>query len=335
MRWLVEHLLQFPLRWKLIGANALLLSAGLVVLLLAPHEQAERMGALAILFLAAVLNVVLVNLALLPLTTIQGVAEAVTRGDYDRRVPTMALADRDADRSRRAFNRLLDHLAAENARVRRLAGEVTQARELERLALAHELREGVAQMLFALTLELGASAREDGEPLTGARARAAYAIANEATEDVRRMAGTLAPAALAELGIRPALETLARRAANDPATPPLSVAVEPSLGQPPELIVLMLYRVAERAVRNIQSHAGATRSSLTLRRSGTVLELEVEDDGAAIDSDSSDVLSAEPGLFGLRELFSQAGGELSFECARGRLGTRVLARIAEPRPAAA
>src|SRR3974390_2054499 len=133
MRPIVRQLLQFPLRWKLIGANALLLCAGLIVLVLAPQQAAERVAALAILTVAAALNVALISLALIPLATIQSVAEAVTHGDYGRRVPPMLLADVDADRSRRAFNRLLDHLAADNARVRKLAGEIAHARELERL----------------------------------------------------------------------------------------------------------------------------------------------------------------------------------------------------------
>jgi signal transduction histidine kinase len=335
MRAFVQYLLQFPLRWKLIGANALLLSAGLIVLLLAPQEAPERVAALAMLFVAAAANVLLVYLALVPLATIQSVAEAVTHGDYDRRVPPMLLADRDADQSRRVFNGLLDHLAADNARVRRLAGEVTHAREVERLALAHELREGVAQLLFALSLELGVTARDDGEPLAGARARAAHALATEAMEDVRRLAGTLAPAALTELGIQPALETLARRAATDRRGPPVDVEVDLTLGQPPEMIALMLYRVAERAVRNVQSHGVTKRASVALRRRGAVFELDVEDDGVGIDPDSPDPLSAEPGLFGLREMLTQAGGDLRFEFVRGVRGTRVLARLSMPRPAAA
>jgi hypothetical protein len=121
MRSVVRRLLQIPLRWKLVGANALLLSAGLIVLLLAPQEAAERWASLAVLFIAAAVNVVLVYLALVPLATIQSVAVAVTEGDYGRRVPAMLLADRDAERSRHVFNGLLDHLAAENARVRRMA----------------------------------------------------------------------------------------------------------------------------------------------------------------------------------------------------------------------
>jgi two-component system, NarL family, sensor kinase len=330
-----RRLLQIPLRWKLVGANALLLSAGLIVLLLSPQQTTERVGGLAILCIAAAVNIVLVYLALVPLATIQSVAEAVTKGDYDRRVPPMLLADSDADRSRLVFNNLLDHLAAENARVRRMAGDISQAREVERHAIAHELREGVAQLLFALTLELGATAGEQGEPLAGARARAAYAMANEAMEDLRRLAGTLAPAALGELGIQPALETLVRRVTADHDGPTVSVIVDPSLGQPPELVAQMLYRVAERAVRNFQSHGETKRALVMLRRRGAVFELDVEDDGVGVDLDSHDPLSAEPGLFGLREMLSQAGGDLRFECMRGERGTRVLARLAVPRPVAA
>src|SRR5689334_13843723 len=104
MRSVANYLLQFPLRWKLIGANALLLLAGLVVVLATPQNAGERTAALLVLFVAAGVNVVLVYLALAPLSAIQSVAEAVTHGDFGRRVPPMMLADRDADSSRRAFN---------------------------------------------------------------------------------------------------------------------------------------------------------------------------------------------------------------------------------------
>jgi signal transduction histidine kinase len=335
MRTPVRFLLQFPLRWKLIGANALLFSAGVVVLMLSPQAAAERVLALAILFVAAAANVVLVYLALIPLTAIQSVAEAVTHGDFGRRVPPMLLADRDADASRRAFNRLLDHLASDNARLRRLTGEVTRAHEVERASIAHELREGVAQLLFALKLELGAAAGEPGAPLEGVRARAAYDIATEAMEDVRGLAGTLSPPALTELGIQLALESLARKSTGEHEGPPLTVEVEAAVGQPPEMISLMLYRVAERAVRNIQLHGDTKQASLALRRNGAQFELAVSDDGVAADPDSTDPLAAEPGLFGLREMLSQAGGDLRFESVRGLCGTRVLARLSVPRPEAA
>jgi two-component system, NarL family, sensor histidine kinase UhpB len=335
MRSVANHLLQFPLRWKLIGANALLLLAGLVVVLAAPQNAGERAAALLVLFVAAAVNVVLVYLALAPLTAIQSVAEAVTHGDFGRRVPPMLLADRDADSSRRAFNRLLDHLAADNARLRRLAGEVTHAREVERVAVSHELREGVAQMLFALKMELGATVSDHGAPLAGARAKAAYAIATEAMEDVRRLAGTLTPPALSELGLKLALETLARRAESDQGGPAVKIYVDDELGQPSDMINLMLYRVAERAVRNVLSHGDVAQASIALRRRGSMFELDVEDDGVPIDPSSPDPLSAEPGLFGLREMLSQAGGDLRFETLRGARGTCVQARLTQPRPAAA
>ncbi len=333
MRRYTQFLLQIPLRWKLIGANALLLSAGFAVFVLSPQSTAERVLALALLFIAASANVLLVYLALAPLSAIQAVAEAVTHGDYARRVPPMTLADYETERSRRAFNRLLDHLAADNARIRRLAGDVTRAHELERNAVAHDLREGVAQLLFALTLELGAASRGTGEPLGGARARAAYDIALEAMEDVRGLAGTLTPPALTELGIELALGTLARRAQAAREGRAVRVEVEAAAADPPASVGLTLYRVAERALRNVELHGETGTVSVSLRRRGNEFELAVTDDGSAVDPVSPDPLSAEPGLFGLREMLTQAGGDLRFECVRGLLGTRVAAHIPLPRPA--
>ena len=109
--------------------------------------------------------------------------------------------------------------------------------------------------------------------------------------------------------------------------------------EPAKIVGIALLRnedvFAERAVRNVQSHGVTKRASVALRRRGAVFELDVEDDGVGIDPDSSDPLSAEPGLFGLREMLTQAGGDLRFEFVRGVRGTRVLARLSMPRPAAA
>ncbi len=98
------------------------------------------------------------------------------------------------------------------------------------------------------------------------------------------------------------------------------------VGAPVELlppIEQTLIRVAQGALANIRSHAGATRARLTLTYLPDAVVLDVRDDGRGFDT-----TKGEPG-FGLRSLaerLDDVGGRLSVESSPGD-GTAVAASI--------
>ena len=85
--WLA-HVLRVPLRWKLVGANAIILVAAGAALwagrdLPVSHSAPIIIGALVLSF---AVNLLLVHIALRPLSALEETARRVRRGDLAARV---------------------------------------------------------------------------------------------------------------------------------------------------------------------------------------------------------------------------------------------------------
>jgi PAS domain S-box-containing protein len=183
----------------------------------------------------------------------------------------------DVDRRLAAFADLLVlAIASTDAREQLLdsrARLVTAADE-ERRRIERDLHDGAQQRLVTLALKLSLAqkrAGDDGRLL--ALLGEAEADAREALGELRQIARGLHPPVLAELGLGPALNALARRA-------PLPVSVDhtPEERFPPTLEGAVYY-VAAEALTNVAKHAEATRASLSVRRDGARLVMTVADDG--------------------------------------------------------
>ena len=87
----------------------------------------------------------------------------------------------------------------------------------------------------------------------------------------------------------------------------------------------LVWRVAQEAVRNVARHARASRMSLTVRRDGAALVLEVVDDGVGFDPGAT----SGDGHYGLRaagSLVREHGGSMEVESAPGS-GTMVRVEV--------
>jgi signal transduction histidine kinase len=86
---------------------------------------------------------------------------------------------------------------------------------------------------------------------------------------------------------------------------------------------LTAYRVVQEALTNTLKHAGRAHASVVVRYGDPDLELEIEDDGAAVASGGSD---GGHGLAGMRERVTLYGGTLETG-QRTEGGFRVRARL--------
>jgi hypothetical protein len=139
--------------------------------------------------------------------------------------------------------------------------------------------------------------------------------AQRAIGELRDLARGIHPAVLTERGLEAALRDVIARAAL-----PVDLIEAPHERFPPT-IEATAYFVVSEALANVAKYAHAERASVTVRRDGDALCVEVSDDGRG----GADVEGGS-GLRGLRDRVGALNGRLTIDSPPGD-GTRVLAEL--------
>ncbi len=213
---------------------------------------------------------------------------------------------------------------SERRELRRWGTEAVEAAEEERLRIAQELHDDLAQRLAALQVQARLVKRADPERQEALVEELQEAI-RTSSEQVRTIIRGLRPPALSDLGMAAALEHETQRQLEE-SDIERDLRIEEVDGQPEDRVQLVVYRVIQEAVRNAVQHADASRVSVRLREDGDGwLELAVVDDGRGFDPDR--VAEGDRyGLIGMRERVGAVGGDIELESAPGQ-GTEVRARV--------
>ena len=213
---------------------------------------------------------------------------------------------------------------SERRELRTWGAEAVEAAEEERLRIAQELHDDLAQRLAALQVETRLVRRAEGERRNELLEQLQEEI-RTASEQVRQIIRGLRPPALSELGLGAALQHEAQRQLEDTGIE-RELRIEQVDGRPEGRVQLVLYRVTQEAVRNAVQHADPSRISVRLRENGDGwLELAVEDDGRGFDPDAVGE-GDRYGLVGMRERVGAVGGRIELDSAPGS-GTEVRVRI--------
>ncbi len=256
----------------------------------------------------------------------------------DRPVGFLVVIDRLG--SKRPFNdedeRLLQAFAASAAAAvatAKNAGEDAlrrgiEASESERTRWARELHDETLQQMAGLRMALSGARRSgDADRISGAIDSALEQITT-AIGDLRSLITELRPAALDELGPKPALETLIERAARQTD---LEILLEVDLAfengddarrHVPE-IESTVYRVVQEALTNVIKHARATSVEIYVSDRDGHVAVMVRDDGAGFAPAAG---SQGFGLVGMRERLALVHGSLLIESTPGS-GTLIQASI--------
>ncbi|MCW3040171.1 MAG: sensor histidine kinase [Solirubrobacterales bacterium] len=194
------------------------------------------------------------------------------------------------------------------------------ATEEERGRWARDLHDQTLQGLGAIKLALSAARR--GDPAsTDERLGVAISQLELEIGALRGIIADLRPPVLDELGLEPALRTLAAQVRERDG---LAVELRLELGDrrlDPE-IETIAYRVAQEALTNVVKHARAARAWMSLHASATELELTLRDDGRGFRADDSGHVGGGYGLLGMRERADIGAGALRVQ-STGAGGTTV------------
>jgi signal transduction histidine kinase len=201
-----------------------------------------------------------------------------------------------------------------------------EAAESERKHWARELHDETLQSLGGLKM-LASTARRNPDPERVGQALEQLVDGLDVEiENLHSIISSLRPAALDDLGLRPAIEALAE---HHRVALGLDVYTHLRLPDPakherrlaPELEVT-LYRLVQEALTNIVKHADASRVDVTVNVHHGRVNLRVADDGSGFDTGQ---VSNGFGLTGMRERVLLAGGELELISSPG--GTTVAAAL--------
>jgi two-component system, NarL family, sensor histidine kinase DevS len=198
------------------------------------------------------------------------------------------------------------------------------ATEAERHRWARELHDETLQALGGLKILLSSATRlDDPEAMRGAMREATQQLTGD-IESLRALIAELRPPALDQLGLAPALASLAQRtgAGNDVEVR-ADVELLDDRRLTPELETTV-YRVVQESLTNVVKHAGASSIAIAVRCEDDAVDVSVADDGIGFDSEA--VASNGFGLAGMRERVELAGGELSVLPGAGA-GTVIRARL--------
>ncbi len=216
---------------------------------------------------------------------------------------------------------------------RELSARLKAAEESERKRIARELHDEFGQMLAVLKFDISWMERRLAEqptlnPYSAIldKARSMATLTDDLIRTVRRIATSLRPSILDDLGLIPALEWQAKEFQNRTGIScQFSTDLDSQTCRLESERATALFRIAQELFTNILRHADASQVDLVLEKQDEFLALYVSDNGRGLGETSTrDTPSL--GLLGIRERLASFGGEFVIQGKAGH-GTRAHVRI--------
>jgi len=201
-------------------------------------------------------------------------------------------------------------------------GQITMAQEEERKRIARELHDETIQSLVVL-------ARQLDDIASGGKGLSEYKKIlldilreriNNIMADVRRLSQDLRPPALDRLGLLPALEWLASDIGKRSGMN-IEVTVKGVSRRFSPEVELVLFRVAQEALRNTLRHSQATSAGIAVEFGEKLIRISVKDNGQGFylpETTGDLVKRGRLGLAGMQERIQLVGGSLKISSKPGK-----------------
>ncbi|MBI1964892.1 MAG: PAS domain-containing sensor histidine kinase, partial [Betaproteobacteria bacterium] len=192
--------------------------------------------------------------------------------------------------------------------LRELSAAMHEVREAERLRIARELHDELAQWLTAIRMDVSWLSshlpREQAQLVD--KVEKMKGLVDTTVASVRRIAADLRPVMLDDLGLVATLENLLHDLSQRGGIL-VSLDVEDAGMDFGEPLASSLYRIAQEALTNVVRHARATEVRVGMRIEGGDLVLTVRDNGSGFDAEAA-TRRKSYGIMGIRERAHTLGG---------------------------
>jgi signal transduction histidine kinase len=201
---------------------------------------------------------------------------------------------------------------------------IIEAEEKERLRIARDLHDGVAQTMTDAKMQLEHfmdQVPEDSK--LNDSLRNAFDLIKDAANEVRAVSHSMVPNALLKSGLVAAVRDFVHRMGSEKLK--INLVVHGLKNRLDENIETVVYRVLQELVNNIIKHADATEITIQLLHEQTELHIMVEDNGRGFDINT---LGDKAGM-GLKNITSRVeylNGHVHFDSSIGN-GTTVMIDI--------
>ncbi len=206
---------------------------------------------------------------------------------------------------------LTQRLETRRRELERLGARMVAQHEEERLRLSRELHDETAQVFSAVKMELGLL-RSDAAPAQASRLDRVLGLVDTGIRSIRNVVNDLRPSLLDDLGLLPALRSLAGEMTRQRGIT-LSFDAPDELPTLDTATELALYRALQEGLSNVLRHAGAGAVDVTITRREHQLQLCLRDDGRGLPDDADPdrfELEGHMGLAGMRERITALGGSV-------------------------
>jgi len=205
----------------------------------------------------------------------------------------------------------------------------TEAQEEERKRLSRELHDDTMQALVLTLAQIDMATTQDLPDVARPRLAAAQGTLTETLDNLRRFCRDLRPSLIDDLGLVDAVDWLVTDLRSRTGMV-VGLEVDGARTRLSGRDELLVFRIVQESLHNVERHAQATRVQVTLHFGVHLLAVEVADDGrgsAAIGRPKHNTHDGGLGLRGMNERAKLLRGELVVESAPGH-GTTV--RISVP-----
>ena len=223
-------------------------------------------------------------------------------------------------------DRLEAEVVERTALLTQLANHLHTAREDERSRLARNLHDDLGALLTSAKLDAARIKSRLGGTAPEASKLLAHLVENlnSSIGLGRRVIEDLRPSALSNLGLLATLEIMAAEFAEQSGLE-VHCALEAVPLKP--TTELMVYRLVQEAITNINKYAQASHVWITLANHDTQVEVSVRDDGIGFDTRAKRSLAH--GLLGMRFRVEAEGGTLAVISTPGK-GTLIRLSLVKP-----
>lgn len=193
--------------------------------------------------------------------------------------------------------------------------------EAERTRVARDLHDGLGGLFSTVKMYFSTLEHENEALKANDLFRKGYALVDNASVEIRRIAHNMMPEVLTKMGLVNAVKDLSDHTS---AGRFLKVSLEVH-GMNQRLgtgVEIMLYRIIQELLNNILKHARATEAIIQFIKDGNRLSVVVEDNGQGFDTLSTDK-QIHTGLAVIKSRVSYLNGKLTIDSQKG-VGTTVM-----------